>query len=188
MAFYEAFWTVTGAAAPVIALAAVVSAAEVARESDRMLRSYVEFQAGRVLGELQPNKQELDRIRSLFVAVEKTDREAENSLGALIQAERALQANVGLQAALLGFSLISIAYHANFVPPLVAVVSAVLGVMVLGVAGQFTITARRVREHMVPLTKSLRKLGSERESVARSDEGGLRSHERARPVPDEVVD
>lgn len=121
VAFHEAFWIVTGTAAPVVALAAVVSMRDVNDYSYRrglQLRALTEdvvangIERLAVDEELQPAYLRLVFLGSLWV----------------------LQAtNMCLQTALLAIALISIEQSANLLAPWIATTGTVVGLMLLAV-------------------------------------------------------
>lgn len=70
------------------------------------------------------------------------DVETDRRLGLLVSFQRVQAVNVCMQAALLSVALLSLAYQTNLVPPWIAVVAAVAGVILLGVAGWITILGK----------------------------------------------
>ena len=106
MAFHESFWVVTGTAAPVIALAAIVSLADADRE---------------FIGFLMTNLANMRRISPYMKPL---------ALIALVIAVSGIL-NLLLQATLLATSLVSLAEDVNSVPPWFAVTMAVGGLMLL---------------------------------------------------------
>jgi hypothetical protein len=198
VAFYETFWAVTGAAAPVIALAAVVSNTEITRTlirlgtawesltlkqhlldaasgpsdeidwsiedqaeklrrqraeegNDLPLRTVADFEAAFKRGdqawdELIAAANRTYRLgiesheRAIAALIELTQRQDVVNRAMAVRTRLAVclfaqMLNVALQAMLLGASLLSVAYHLNLVPPVLAVALAVLGVVILGVVG-----------------------------------------------------
>ena len=112
VAFHEGFWVATGTAAPVIALAAVVSLADAGRELFSTWAEVTNFFSR--LGSSTISRAVLLAALGIF--------------------------NVFLQAALLAVSLVSLADGANSVPDWLAIAAAVGGVMLLagsslGIAG-----------------------------------------------------
>lgn len=119
---------VTGTAAPVIALAVLVSAqnASVTARDARI----------RLLAEGQPPHSGRDLTEELRRAVRLA--KARKSLRHLTGTYRAALINLALQGALLAISLVSIDSAANCVPPWLAIVLAVGGIFLLAVISQAT--------------------------------------------------
>ena len=126
---------VTGTAAPVIALAAVVSASEAYAQFDRMVAAGTEASVAQLKVNDQPQDEE---------QVGKLVDLAKRRALSLWLTGRVQQLNVGLQAAILAAFLISIGNHHNFVPPWVAVTLTVLGLLFVAVVGARVISARRI--------------------------------------------
>ena len=127
MAFHETFWAVSAGVAPVIALAAVVSAGQAARDRDRVIeanRTVAGFPAFGTKGN--------PVIRKAFIGFIE-----------LIVVVEVLLLNVALQAGLLAVSLFSIADQANVVLPLIAAWAAIGGIAVLTIGGQLAVGGRR---------------------------------------------
>jgi hypothetical protein len=104
--FHETFWVITGTAAPVIALAGVVSLVEVSRQ--------------------QVDVSDLARGLPYNIRNEKFIIDVVDSLeGKIHRAYRLQLANVVLQSAL-AVSLLSVNYQSNVVPSIAAVVAEVL--------------------------------------------------------------
>jgi len=112
--FHETFWAVTAGVAPIIALASVVSLTEARRTTDEMFRLLLE--------------QPLDETADYEIIGDLDQR-----LGVLTRLYFAQLLNIFLQAALLAVGLSSLAYQASVVPPLTAVIAAVVGVVILAV-------------------------------------------------------
>jgi hypothetical protein len=130
VAFHEGFWVVTGTAAPVIALAAVVSLAE----------------AGRTfyLSE-DPSVDAIDDVglggfptANAFLAL---DRSLSLATTAMWIAAFGI-VNLLLQTALLAVSLVSLADEVSLVPSWLAVVAAVGGLLLLAVSSLGTVLLR----------------------------------------------
>jgi hypothetical protein len=134
VAFHEGFWLITGTAAPVVALAAVVSLAD----------------AGTV--HLDAMSAAVSKVRSApterIVDYWKWSRSFSDSITAFV----ALLALIGLfnlflQAALLTVSLVSVADGDNLVPPWLAIVAAVGGLLLLIVSSFGVYGMRRLRQN-----------------------------------------
>jgi hypothetical protein len=119
--YHEAFWLVVGAAAPVIALAAVVALPEITSVYDRILELYDAF---------LPRSREQRLLRRLRWA--------------MFFAWGSTISNVALQGLLLLFSLTSLVSTENGLPPITAVLIATFGIWILGwgVASSGTIRRR----------------------------------------------
>jgi hypothetical protein len=147
--FHESFWILTGTAAPVIALASVVSLSDLAGQGFRLMdtrRGHPEWWPSREW--YQPTywpRKELRELKPEFVrrpGVKYIDVETDRRLGLLVSFQWVQAVNVCMQAALLSVALLSLAYQTNLVPPWIAVVAAVAGIMLLGVAGWITILGK----------------------------------------------
>ena len=130
MAYHEAFWVVVGAAAPVIALAGIVSMSDMMNQVFEWSR-YTRDRPRRAVREL-------------------TERSA---LGMLTKFSIITQAtNLALQALALLFALLSLAAAANMIPPWIAIVTEVLGLTRLAIGAVAThrikITQRLIRDLM----------------------------------------
>jgi len=129
VAYHEAFWVVTGTAAPVIALAAILSVGESAT-------------VGRNLGRFIWNaKRHPDRYRDN----NEDDTAWDQRLGTAHTARTysmlkylAAERNLASQAALLAMSLVSIDGADNSVPPWLAIVLAVGGIVLLLVVSRWS--------------------------------------------------
>jgi hypothetical protein len=147
VAFHETFWVVTGTAAPVIALAAVVSLGDAfgqSLKSDEAMSAVVgdAVPLDRRLGELIRQRPEiLDRLSRYGRFVQLAQAAGRWSMALLLS-------NVVIQSALLALSLVSIDNHANAVPPGVAVVAAVLGVTILAVVAGLLIVVKTLFIHL----------------------------------------
>jgi len=130
VAFHETFWVVTGTAAPVIALAAVVSLGEAFGQ--RLDSDDAGFDVVRRMVDVPDN----DLLISQFHDFVKPAMAAGRwCVGLLVT-------NVAIQSALLALSLVSIDSQANAVPPRVADVAAVLGVAILAVVAGLLLMGR----------------------------------------------
>jgi hypothetical protein len=89
--------------------------------------------------ELKPEFRRLPGVKYIDV---ETDRRLR-----LLTSFQLVQAvNVCMQAVLLVVALLSLAYQTNSVPPWIAVVAAVAGVMLLGIAGWITIRGKALHD------------------------------------------
>jgi len=132
VAFHETFWVVTGTAAPVIALAAVVSLNDLGKETGRMAES-------------------LERVRRNLSAtpeIEALISGAPSPIRLIRQFAGQQSMNIFLQAALLTVSLLSIAFQRNLIPVWIAVVIPVVGVLLLALTSsrlpQITAQTRQI--------------------------------------------
>ncbi len=118
MSFHESFWVAAGAAAPVIALAVVVSLNDA---------SQTQFAVGDATDRafVVAHRDEKD---VLYRSLDKRGR----SLAALTAAQLV---NLVLQAGLLAVSLVSLALHRNLIPAWICVVAPTAGVLLLAYAG-----------------------------------------------------
>ena len=124
------FWLVAGTAAPVVALAAVVSLGDAQREHIASIGKATAL----IYGEESSGD---DRIKGM-VLTNKTIKAAKRlySIGL---------ANVWLQAALLAVSLVSLARKGNLVPPWIAIVAAVGGLLLLAYSALGAVQLRWTR-------------------------------------------
>ena len=130
--FHETFWVLTGTAAPVIALAGVVSLNEVAA-------------AARLLGD----SMDLARSQPDDAADRAHLKRYLSAAGPRLGVAFVLQLlNIGIQAALLALALLSINSQANELPAVVAVGAAVLGVAILAAVVFLTAQATTILEKM----------------------------------------
>jgi hypothetical protein len=134
--FHETFWVVTGTAAPVIALAAVVSVNDLGNETGRL-------------------EEALDRASEAFrgsaeIEAMMSGRPSPIRLVNLLARLQTL--NILLQALLLTVSLVSIDFQRNLVPVWISVLIPVVGVVLLMLAGyrvpQITHEAREIIRHV----------------------------------------
>jgi hypothetical protein len=155
--FYESFWLATSAAAPVIALAAVVSIPDSTNTA-----SVAAFRSKATVGALQPMidrlRNELEQVKasrnkltdpvslelqsspditaiqteldSAMESLEDNDRYAEVTRRAAMNAVWS-SINVLVQSGLLAVSLTALAYDRDIVPPWLAIVLAVGGLLLL---------------------------------------------------------
>jgi hypothetical protein len=161
VAFNETFWAVTATAAPVIALAAIVSAGEVGREYDRSFVAFV-----RMVSELRSGKPVKIDPAALSEA-------AGDTFGLLLRwSEVVQQINVGLQAVVLALSLLSIADETDLVPPWIAVTLTVFGVAILGLVGLHVNWTRRTASQLRSLGPMVAAAILERQSAQQLTESG----------------
>lgn len=128
MTFHETFWVVTGSTAPVIALAAIISAKDIAHDTGVITDPVGELVAAHVTGP------KMEQAHSYY------RRWALVGYGQWL----AQLVNVCLQALLLTVSLLSIAYQRNVLPVWVGVAVAVGGVVLLAVTGVGILAARQL--------------------------------------------
>lgn len=118
MSFHESFWVVVGTAAPIIALAAVISVNDTARTqfavSDASTTALAIARG--------------DETDGMYRLLDKR----ENSLVALRVAQLS---NLCLQAVLLAVSLLSLLFARNLIPAWICVVVPAAGVLLLAYAG-----------------------------------------------------
>ena len=99
--------------------------------------------------------------RGLSRQVKLIDVETDKHLGLLLSFQLAQAANAYMQAALLAGALLSLAYHTNAVPPWIAIVVAVAGVLILGVSGWIAIRAKALYDVEV---KDIERIEADREA------------------------
>jgi hypothetical protein len=128
MAFHEAFWILTGTAAPVIALAAVVSAGSADQAWQDLREPYERY-----------------RDAAPEAALKWLSSNAALQWRGVILAgvSKAQYVNVVLQAGLLALSLASVGSQRNAVPLAVAGALAVVGIMLIALAGSRNVVAVR---------------------------------------------
>jgi hypothetical protein len=126
--FHETFWVVTGSTAPVIALAAIISAKDIAHDTGVITDPVGEMVAAHVTGP------KMEQAHSYY------QRWALVGYGQWL----AQLVNVCLQALLLTVSLLSIAYQRNVLPVWVGIAVAVGGVVLLAVTGVGIVAARQL--------------------------------------------
>jgi len=118
MAFHESFWVVTGTAAPVIALAVIVSAGDAFRQ---VLTTDAERRHAQ--RNVHPDRAKLSQ---------QDDEDLLKSHRKMLRFVQAVATfNLLLQAALLAVSLVCLADGANLVPPWLAIAAGVGGIMLL---------------------------------------------------------
>jgi uncharacterized membrane protein YbhN (UPF0104 family) len=129
-AFHESFWLATGAAVPVIALAAMVAMADLARHVTLTSRDVD-----------TTTKQRHGRPDSSDPVISLARGARSKSVMALVLT----LINLIAQAALLAFSLYALAYSRDVMPPPVAISLAVGGVVALVESAWYAIDARSLR-------------------------------------------
>jgi hypothetical protein len=145
MVFHESFWVVIGGTAPVIALAVVVSMGELqvpVLRINTLLRS---------LGLLASSETVTRKLRSqdlsikaeaiLTVVVRKKVGRINYLLWPMLYLALG---NLGMQAALLGVGLSSIALHSNLISPWIAVPGETVGVVILAAIQLFIMDAKGI--------------------------------------------
>jgi hypothetical protein len=126
--FHETFWVVTGSAAPVIALAAIISARDIAHDIGAITDPVGQLMADHVRG---PKLQQALSYHQRWAWVGYAQW-----LAQLV--------NICLQALLLTVSLLSIAYQRNVFPVWIGVALTVGGVVLLAVTGVGMLAARQL--------------------------------------------
>jgi len=126
--FHETFWVVTGSTAPVVALAAIISAKEIAHDTGVITDPVGEMVAAHVTG---PKMEQAHSYYQKWALVGYAQW-----LAQLV--------NVCLQALLLTVSLLSIAYQRNVFPIWIGVAVAVGGVALLAVTGVGILATRQL--------------------------------------------
>jgi hypothetical protein len=132
--FHETFWVVTGTAAPVIALAAIVSVKGLISDSNAITDPAAAHLGDTgVTGQLQ---EDLTRYLSHWTNV--------SSIPIFGQ-----WVNVGLQALVLTFSLLSIAYHRDELLVWIAIAVTVAGMLWLAVADVVMMMAKEFAQNQL---------------------------------------
>jgi hypothetical protein len=135
MTFHETLWVITGSAAPVVALAAIVSLRDVLTDSNPMA------DVGDELIKLN------DGQNAKFTLEEKLDKiwryNARWARVGIVQ-WGAQMSNLGLQALLLTISLLSIAWQRNVFPVWIAVAAPTVGVLLLAGTGIVMVIAKNL--------------------------------------------
>jgi hypothetical protein len=126
--FHETFWVVTGSTAPVVALAAIISARDIAHDTGVITDPVGEMVAAHVTGSKMERAYGYYRRWALVGYAQW--------LAQLV--------NIVLQALLLTVSLLSIAYQRNVFPIWIGVTVAVGGVGLLAVTGVGIWAARQL--------------------------------------------
>lgn len=134
MSFHESFWVTVGAAAPVLALASVVSITDLMGARDQISRSLPTSSPARDSARLDSTITRAGRL--------------------LIWAYLVAVINGALQMVALSMALQSLADGNNVVPPIVAGIVAPLGILLLLVSISMTvklrIIQRQLRHHLIP--------------------------------------
>jgi hypothetical protein len=123
--FHEAFWVVIGTAAPVLALAAVVSMNDIGAARTRIMADT--DRSGRSIGANRPRL----TPEALSVLRAEMMQRQRSCFPPLDRAASAQQINLVFQALGLANALISIGDQRNVTPPWIAIIVAVLGLAVL---------------------------------------------------------
>jgi hypothetical protein len=148
VAFPHDFWLVAGTAAPVVALAAVVSLGDALKESASSESVALRWWRA---GLVETTVSEMAAKPDL-----STDQPGINSLAALDEFTKDSKSlanalvvvglfNLVLQAALLAFSLVSLLNDSNVVPPWFAITAAVGGLLLLAIAALGAVSLRATR-------------------------------------------
>ena len=149
MAFHEGFWVVTGTAAPIIALAAVVSLAEAERDYYNTLASAVRavsrMPGGEKLANSPDDTPDVTRIK-IIVRVLTASQRVEPLSKTLTWLATFGVVNLILQAALLAISLVSLAGAANLLSPWLAIVAAVGGLLLLAASSLGVVYLRLINQ------------------------------------------
>ena len=131
MAFHETFWLVTGTAAPVLGLAAVLSIGDVTR----LISVHRDWLGRQVMALIENTPRPPARPNLLIPELENRLRWLQRAQMFLVRTAIAQVANVALQTVLLAVSLLAIMSQANEGPPLLWLAVAALGMAILAVAG-----------------------------------------------------
>jgi len=143
VAFHQEFWVVTGTAAPVIAVAAVLSLTDAMSGTATIRTEATKFIFDDdPLGEITKG----DLLSILYHATNR--RSTVGYVMALIQV-----INLGLQAWLLTLSLLSIAYQVNESTVLLAIRIPVLGVGLLALTGIVMLVTKRRADAAIRRTR-----------------------------------
>ena len=155
MSFDESFWVVAGTAAPVIALAGVISVNDIARTQFKV-------NDGIIKALIVAHKDEKDEIYQRF-----------DKRGSWIEALRVAQLlNVCLQAGLLAVSLLSLTFHRNLIPAWICVVALTAGVLLLAYAGLAMTRTQESSRLDLRTLENLKKLDDLADWVAAARPGG----------------
>ena len=130
MAFHEGFWTVAGTAAPVIAVAIVISLGELMKELSRWI-----IWAERIEHTPEP---EMEKIRKILRTQTRYTWPLE-ALGLI---------NLLVQAVLTAVALVSLEDKANLVPPWLAIAAVIAGLVLLAICSLsgYLMRMRRVKK------------------------------------------
>jgi hypothetical protein len=153
---YDAFWSVTGGAAPVIALAAVVLLGQLNDQAAAMSVEAKEIIVRDGLGparELdQVRWQEFDRVR--WEEAAHVSQVSWFMFGLIV----AQGVNLLIQCVLLAVSLVSLATHRNFTAPALVTTGEVVGIALLAVCTIGMSAARQTSRNIVRRLKDAWKL------------------------------
>lgn len=182
MTFHETFWLATAAAAPVIALAAVVALPDTSglygNHAQRLEGEYKDLSA-----KLRPSiAGDTSGLAGLLVAamgvsVDMRDR----MVGQAVKSYRVMAwvvrlaaiVNMLLQAGLLATSLVALAYNLDVMPPWVAIVLAVGGILLLAATVSAVPAYRNMTEHFSErLLNAYKRAGDEGEQAAKQSAHG----------------
>jgi hypothetical protein len=166
VAFHGDVWLVTGAAAPVVALAVVVSLNDLLKEGVISLADAMGllrfFPPARAIAKSVPLRGLADVFSGLATIVEESAKLIKWLIYCIVLAG---PVNLILQAALFFVSLGSLQSNANWVPPWVAIVAAVggllllafgsLGAVLLGAVLKLSLVGVRVLLEQAPRKKGL---------------------------------
>lgn len=148
MAYYESFWVVVGTAAPVIALAAVVSSTDAGGESYG-LNELVTNTAHSLRHSAEPDPVKVSELKTAQTIARVL------SWGFLLQL-----GNVFLQGAALTLSLSCLAVHRNVIPPYFGIVAVSLGMLLLAWVGLKILNAKVARIRIQQVEGSPKKGGN----------------------------
>ena len=165
MVFHETFWAVTGTAAPVIALAAVVSAGDADEQVDRLIEA-----ALRRSDAVHKNRGDPDLVDVLQKA-------GGANLGMIAKVQ---YVNVVIQAVLLAVSLGSIAYQRDLISRGWPGGAAVVGILLLALVAARAVGVKRYSRAMLRDAKEAEQQAA-RQTTRRSKPGMLVGTSRARP-------
>jgi hypothetical protein len=123
VAFHESVWIVAGTAAPVVALAGIVSLGDLMEKNERFGE---QAQALRIMQARELTDAEISQRNMLIASLAGYST-------MLYQLFIAQVVNVLLQALLLAASLLSLLIQSNLVPPWLAVIAAFGGLVAIGI-------------------------------------------------------
>jgi hypothetical protein len=134
--YQQTFWVAVTAAAPVVALAAIVAFSDSTANASRMRQ----FQVDRPLWTFPDEKRDLAQAKARTAA----------KLGGLVAL--LCVCNTILQAAVLAFSLTGLASHVDEMPPVVAIAAEVAGIAALAGGAVVAATCRSWVDDMMALS------------------------------------
>jgi len=155
MAFHEAFWVVTGTAAPVLGLAAVVSFNEMNSLSDQLRVQLMNERAGLIVKRAQVHNPEYDSLVDGYL-MSLSIRTGLTGVRFFVQF-----LNMTAQGVLLALSLWAIVTQRNVASPVLAGVIAVYGFLHLAGAGVQRTTASVARNAFLAREAELLKTATE---------------------------